>query len=48
LKRQWKRRRSEKGEEVMEVMDEEIMEGNNGIGSNGRGRRIKQWRRGSN
>jgi hypothetical protein len=29
-------------------MEEEIMEGNNGTGSNGRGRRIKQWMRGSN
>jgi hypothetical protein len=32
----------------MEVMEEEIMEGNNGIQSIGRERRIKQWRRGSN
>jgi hypothetical protein len=29
-------------------MEEEIMEGNNGIGSNGRGRRIKKWTIGSN
>jgi hypothetical protein len=29
-------------------MEEEIMEENNGIGSNGRGRRIKELRRGSN
>jgi hypothetical protein len=29
-------------------MEEEIMEVNNGKGSNGMGRSIKQWRRGSN